>query len=156
MKNAHEGESFELSWDLPHDSKKVWRALTESDLLAKWIMPNDLKPVAGHQFKFRMDVPPTKYWDGVVHCEMLEVVPQKRLKYSWKANPQKDGSFQLNTTVLWTLSSTPTGGTLLHLEQSGFTPEARQAYIGAKSGWDQNVKKLAELLAQSSAAGEPR
>ena len=28
---------------LPHSVAKVWRALTDSDLLARWLMPNDFK-----------------------------------------------------------------------------------------------------------------
>ena len=36
--------SFEC--DLPDPPEKVWRALTEPELLAAWMMPNDIKPEA--------------------------------------------------------------------------------------------------------------
>ena len=147
MKTTHDTESFHLSWELPHAREKVWRALTDSNLLEKWIMPNDLRPVVGHQFTFRQQ--PTQWWDGIVQGEVLEVDPQRRLKYSWKANRESDGSYKLNTTVLWTLAPAKSGGTLLQLEQSGFTQENSQAFAGAKIGWDRNLKAMAELLGQA-------
>ena len=30
--------------------QKVWRALTDPELLASWLMPNDFEPRVGHQF----------------------------------------------------------------------------------------------------------
>ena len=46
-------ESFTLSWEIPHPPAKVWRALTETDLLSEWIMPNDMKLEVGHKFTFK-------------------------------------------------------------------------------------------------------
>jgi uncharacterized protein YndB with AHSA1/START domain len=146
VKTAHDRESFELSWDLPHSRKKVWRALTESDLLERWIMPNDLRPVVGHQFTFRQ--PPSKWWDGVVYGEVLEVVALERLRYTWKAWRKEDGSFGLNTIVVWTLSPSASGGTHLQLRQSGFAPDAGPAFAGARAGWDRHVKVMLESLGQ--------
>jgi uncharacterized protein YndB with AHSA1/START domain len=45
----------------------VWRALTDSDLLARWLMPNDFRPVPGHRFSFRTTPRPGQGFDGVVH-----------------------------------------------------------------------------------------
>jgi uncharacterized protein YndB with AHSA1/START domain len=38
---------------LPYPPDKVWRALTQSAMLAEWLMPNDFKPEVGHRFAFR-------------------------------------------------------------------------------------------------------
>ena len=151
MKNTNETESFELSWELPHAPRKVWRALTQSDLLAKWVMPNDLRPEVGHRFTFRTD--PGHGWDGIVYGEVLEVVPPDRLKYSWKAFPRPEGAYALDTVVLWTLEPSGSRGTVLRLRQSGFTPENRLAYAGARAGWGGHVKRLGELL--SATEDEP-
>jgi uncharacterized protein YndB with AHSA1/START domain len=37
----------------PHPPEKLWRALTESPLLAQWMMNNDFQPVPGRRFQFR-------------------------------------------------------------------------------------------------------
>ncbi|MGO4492322.1 SRPBCC domain-containing protein [Arthrobacter sp. 2YAF22_2] len=45
--------AIELDEFLPHPPAKVWRALTEPDLIATWLMENDFKPVAGHRYTMR-------------------------------------------------------------------------------------------------------
>ena len=46
-------ESVVIECDLPDPPEKVWRALTEQDLLGAWLMPNDMRPEVGAQFQFR-------------------------------------------------------------------------------------------------------
>lgn len=47
-----------------------------------------------------------------------------------------------------TFTLTPTAaGTHLRVEQSGFRPEQKQAYGGAKLGWQQFLEKLETLVA---------
>ncbi|WP_405736689.1 SRPBCC domain-containing protein [Streptomyces sp. NBC_01537] len=75
---------------------KVWRALTEADRLARWLMPNDFQPVVGHRFTFRTEPRPQQGFDGIVHCEVLELAPQRRLRIAWRGG-------RLDTTVTWTL-----------------------------------------------------
>jgi uncharacterized protein YndB with AHSA1/START domain len=55
----------------PHPPEKVWRALTDPELLACWLMPNDFEPWIGHQFTFRTDPVPVHGFDGIVRCETL-------------------------------------------------------------------------------------
>ena len=102
----------------------MWRALTEPELLAQWLMANDMRPLVGHSFTFRPE--PTPWWDGIVHCEVLEVDPHKRLRYSWRSGPE---SSRLDTVVTWT-PPTPSGGTRLALEHSGFLPPQRWRSTG--------------------------
>jgi uncharacterized protein YndB with AHSA1/START domain len=131
-----------LSWDLPHPPAKVWRALTQPDLVAQWLMKTDMPAEPGKAFTFRAE--PMPYWDGIVHSEILELEPQKRLRYTWKGGP---GTTVLDTVVTWSLFPTA-GGTRLELEHSGFKPEHGQAYGGAKMGWERNVGKgMAAVLA---------
>ncbi|MEK6153920.1 SRPBCC domain-containing protein [Flavobacteriaceae bacterium 3-367] len=60
----------------------VWRALTEKELMKKWYFDiSDFKLEVGHTFHFEGGEENKRY----VHiCEILEIVPLKRLKYSWK------------------------------------------------------------------------
>ena len=44
----------------------------------------------------------------------------------------------------------PTGaGTRLRMEQSGFRPDQKQAFGGAKAGWQQFFAKLEQMLART-------
>jgi len=120
-----------------HPPEKLWRALTESPLVAQWLMNNDFEPVVGRKFQFRAD--PVPNWNGVIDCEVLVVDPQKQLSYSW-------GAFGLGTVVLWTL--TPAGGgTHVRMEQSGFGANQDAAYKGATYGWQKFVGNLENVVA---------
>jgi uncharacterized protein YndB with AHSA1/START domain len=49
-------------------------------MLAAWLMQIDIAPVVGHKFKFY--TPPIGDWNGIVDCEVLEVIPESRLVYT--------------------------------------------------------------------------
>jgi uncharacterized protein YndB with AHSA1/START domain len=121
----------------PHPPEKLWRALTESPLLAQWMMSNDFEPVPGRKFQFRAD--PAPNWNGVVDCEVLIVDPLRRLSYNWGVDAG------LQWVVLWTLTPAE-GGTHVRMEQSGFSPEQRANYQGAKYGWQKFFDGLERLL----------
>ena len=143
MKTQAETQTISMEYDLPHPPARVWRALTDPELLAKWVMANDMRPVVGHAFTFRAE--PTPWWDGIVHCEVLESDPPRLLRYSWRSGPE---SSPLDTVVTWTLTPTPSGGTRLALEQSGFLPANAFAYDGARMGWERMVGQgLTQVLA---------
>ncbi len=91
-----------MEYDLPYPPAKVWRALTEPELLAAWLMVNDMQLLVGHSFTFKAE--PTPWWDGIVRCEVLEIDLHKRLRYSWRSGPE---SSRLDTVVTWTLTPTP-------------------------------------------------
>lgn len=113
-------EQIAVEYSLPDPPAKVWRALTEPKLLAGWLMENDIAPVVGHKFNFH--APPMGDWNGIVDCEVLEVVPEHKLVYTWiggSANNAKYGH-RLDTTVTWTLEPTANNGTLLKLVHHGF------------------------------------
>ncbi len=114
-----------LEFDLPHSPRKVWRALTDPQLLARWLMKTNFAPVVGQAFQFERDATPA--WDGVIQGEVIQSEELKSLSYSWRA-------LGVDTVVTWTLEPIP-GGTRLRLEQSGFDPEHKQAWGGALAGW---------------------
>jgi uncharacterized protein YndB with AHSA1/START domain len=140
--NPGDTRSIGMEFDLPHPPEKVWRALTERALLAKWLMTTDMKLAVGQSFIFETQATPG--WDGVVHCEMKEIEQHTRLRYSW-------ASLGLDTVITWTLAPTSTGGTLLRLEHSGFPIEKGRLpfFEGAKAGWRNMAgQRLPEILRQ--------
>lgn len=118
-------KSILLEFDLPHPPAKVWRALTDPKLLARWLLKTDFAPVVGRAFRFERD--PMPGWDGVIQCEVIESEELRLLSYSWRA-------LGVDTVVTWHLEPIPVG-TRLRLEQKGFDPEHKQAWGGALAGW---------------------
>ncbi len=138
--------SITAEYDLPHAPAKVWRALTESKLVASWLMQNDLVPVVGHRFQFRSQ--PMPGWDGVVHCEVLEVRPHERLVYSWRGGSDELPAARLDSVVTWTLARTESGGTRLRLVHSGFTEHNARAHEAMSKGWRGMVaERIADVVA---------
>jgi uncharacterized protein YndB with AHSA1/START domain len=133
--------SVVIERDIPFPAEKIWRALTQPHLIEEWLMKNDFKPVVGHSFNLRGD------WGGVLDCEVLAVEPNKSLSYTWN-HTHEDPAYNLQSVVTFTLTPTSTG-TYLRVEQAGFAPTQRQAYGGARAGWQNMFAKLEELLGRS-------
>jgi uncharacterized protein YndB with AHSA1/START domain len=137
LETSQDAQSVFVERTLPHAPEKVWRALTETALIADWLMANDFKPVVGHRFSFRTE--PAHGWSGVVESEVLEVETARRLVYRWAS----DGG--LDTVVAWTLEPA-LGGTRLTMEQSGFRPQDVRNRQGAQFGWNSNLDGLERVL----------
>ncbi len=132
---------------LPHPAEKIWRVLTQSEFLQQWLMPNDFQLVAGQRFQFRTQ--PMGDWDGVVHCQVLEILPLRRLRYSWVGgsdNNQEYGS-RLNSTVTWTLTPVPEG-TRVRMEHDGFGPQNEFAFKMMSPGWGHVLARISTVAGQ--------
>ena len=134
---APERLSVVIDRELAYPPEKIWRMLTEPQLIEQWLMKNDFRPLAGHHFKLSAD------W-GTVDCKVGAIDAKKTLSYTWNA-------FGLESVVTWTLS--PTGsGTQLRLEHSGFSADQPQYYEGAKGGWQRFLAGLERALAKEDSA----
>jgi uncharacterized protein YndB with AHSA1/START domain len=127
--------------EMAHPPEKLWRALTQPHLIEEWLMKNDFKPSVGHRFNLRGD------WGGVLDCEVLAVEANRTLSYTWNF-AHDDAAFDLTSVVTFTLTPTNTG-THLRMEQTGFRPGQKQAYGGARIGWQQFFAKLEQVLARA-------
>lgn len=133
-------DAISFEFELPHPPEKVWRALTDPVLLADWLLPVvglelALEPGAAFTFKTQ----PYPGWDGTVNCRFVEIEAQRKLRYTWSVP-------FLDTVVTFTLTPTASG-TRLSLVQSGFTPDQKREFGGARYGWTMMGGKLVELLA---------
>jgi len=140
-KPATETLSVVVEREIPHPPEKIWRALTQPHLIEEWLMKNDFKPAVGHRFNLRGD------WGGVLDCEVLAIEPNRTLSYTWDF-AHDDAAYNLKSVVTFTLTPTRTG-THLRMEQSGFRPDQKQAFGGAKGGWQQFFEKLEQVLART-------
>ena len=131
------GLRFEAFYDVPPEA--VWRALTDPQELAAWLMENDFMLEPGRKFSFRDK--PQHGWDGIVHCEVIAIEPGVRLSYRWKSDA-------LDTVVTWTVQPT-TNGTRLILEHTGFKGiKAFMVSMALNRGWRSTLlaKRLPTLL----------
>jgi uncharacterized protein YndB with AHSA1/START domain len=140
----------------PHARETIWKALTTGELIARWLMPaNGFEPVAGNRFTYKTT--PSGAWDGTIHCEVLEVVPNERLAYSWKGGHEANAGYgsRLETVVTWTLTPA-SNGTRVHVVHSGFVlPRNDTAYRNMSDGWTKVIRRLDATTAELGASGKP-
>ena len=128
---------------MPHPPEKVWRALTQSALIAHWLMPNDFRAEVGHRFAFRAE--PQPGWSGITNCEVTAVEPQRLLAYSWGDGTETASG--LKTVVTWPLTPED-GGTRVRMEQAGFRPQDEANWKGAVYGWRRIVAALERVAGE--------
>ena len=133
-----------------HAPEQVWKALTTAELMGRWLrMPNKgFAPVKGNRFTYQTT--PAGAWDGVIHCEVLDVRPNERLVYSWKGGDASNVGYgaPLNTVVTFTLAKVE-GGTRLSLVHSGFVlPTNETAFKGMGDGWQKVVPSIGEIAGE--------
>jgi uncharacterized protein YndB with AHSA1/START domain len=130
---------IQLTQFIEHPPAKVWQALTDPALIAKWWAAGDIRPVVGH--RFTLDMGP---W-GQQPCEVLAVQPERLLSYSFAPGT-------LNTTLTWRLQ--PEGdGTRLWLEHRGFdldSPLGKTAFQGMGAGWPKVLARIEPALSASA------
>ena len=133
-----QNESITFEFDLHHSPEKVWRALTDPVLLTEWLLPViELKLEPGAAFTLKTQ--PQPGWDGIVNCRFLEIEAHRKLSSRWIVG-------DIDTVVTFTLTPTASG-TRLSLVQSGFRPDQKQNFGGARYGWKMMGGKLVDLLA---------
>lgn len=143
-----ESHAITIEKVLPYTAEKIWRTLTSSEMLARWLMPNDFAAVVGHRFNFRTK--PMGDWDGVVDCQVLEADPPRLLRYSWKGGSDSNPAYgsKLNSTLTWTLTAVE-GGTHLKMVHDGFVfPGNQFAFDAMSSGWGRVLDRIGELTAE--------
>jgi uncharacterized protein YndB with AHSA1/START domain len=136
-----------------HSPETVWEYLTKAELISQWLMPNDFLPIVGHDFRFTIRAMPEMDFDGIVYCKIVELIPFKRLSYSWKLGPG-GGKIAIDSLVSWTLIPKD-GGTELTLDHTGVKEmEYFNMFSALNKGWEANMKKIGELI-HTSTHGTP-
>jgi len=110
--------------DLPEPREKVWRALTQKELLAAWLLPNDIRPEVGAKFQL----------DPATSCEVLEAEPGQRLR--WRQREPSDArspDYMVESFVSFELADLPDGGTRLRVVHDGFVTVATVIGFPARS-----------------------
>jgi uncharacterized protein YndB with AHSA1/START domain len=130
---------LDLSFEefFPQSIGEVWRAITDRQMLAAWLMDNDFEPRVGKRFTLRC--PP----GTVVECELLEFEPPHRMVWSWSDGAARPGpsrvSFELRNRDL---------GTLLSLRHTGESEDEQGGRL--RGGWPTKFSKLRDALARDA------
>lgn len=128
-----------------HAPEAVWEFLTDSEQMTKWLMKNDFRPEVGHRFQFMAGPAPSIDFNGTVDCTVLEVVPNRKLAYTWRP-ATLSGAEPINSTVTWTLTPHE-GGTMLELLHTDCERDRMPAMFDAMTeGWKNHMQKIGQLL----------
>ncbi|WP_349435759.1 SRPBCC domain-containing protein [Pararhizobium sp. A13] len=135
----------------PHAPETIWTALTSGELIARWMMaPTGFEPVEGNHFTFQTT--PAGAWDGIIRCQVLEVIPNERFAYAWKGGHEGNVGYgsRLDTVVTFILSRVESG-TRLRLIHSGFVlPKNDTAFRSMSEGWKKVVRNLDAVAAEQA------
>jgi uncharacterized protein YndB with AHSA1/START domain len=136
--------------NLPHGPDAIWKALTTGELIARWLAmtPTGFEAVKGRRFTYQTTA--AGHWDGVIRCQVLDVIPHQRLVYSWKGGHASNVGYGslLDTVVTWTLHKIERG-TRLRMVHSGFVlPRNDSAYNNMSGGWKKVVPRVGEVAGE--------
>ncbi|HEY2070003.1 MAG TPA: SRPBCC domain-containing protein [Rhizomicrobium sp.] len=136
----------------PHAPETIWTVLTNGALMGRWLgmAPTGFAPVTGTRFTYQTTA--AGAWDGVIRCEVLEVVPYACLVYAWKGGHEGNVGYgsRLDTVVTFALAPVA-GGTRVRLVHSGFVlPVNETALKGMGEGWKKVVKRLDDVAAEQT------
>ncbi len=115
--------------------ERVWRAITNKDEMAQWYFKLDeFRPEVGFEFQFEGGDDKNTY---LHHCKVTEVVPGRKLKYSWRYEGHEGNSF-----VTWELSEHGKNETRLKLTHEGLETFPALPAFARKNfaqGWNEIV-----------------
>lgn len=125
---------------------KVWRALTEPEMLKQWMKPDDATKVSTAEIdlrvggRYRIVMRPADGEEHDVRGTYREIVPNRKLVYTWawKSTPDRES---LVTVELHAAG----GGTELKLTHEQFADE--QARDKHQHGWSGCLASLERALA---------
>ena len=134
----------------PHAPEVVWKTLTTPELMGRWLkMPSTgFEPTTGTRFTYQTS--PADEWDGVIHCLVLDVIPNERLVYEWRGGHEANLEYgsRLDTVVTWTITPVE-GGARLRVVHSGFRlPKNQFAFRGMSHGWPGVLQRIGALASE--------
>lgn len=120
----------------------VWRALTDPEALAVWLMPCDFLPKVGHRFTIRGTA--TDNWRGFTKCKVLAIEQPRLMEWHWESTDISEP-----TRVAFELRSVE-GGTVLTLRHTGMTTQKDIACVS--QGWPQILDQLGEQIVKNQSS----
>jgi uncharacterized protein YndB with AHSA1/START domain len=122
---------------------KVWQALTDVDQMRQWYFDlKEFRPEVGFEFEFVVEHEGNSYHHL---CEVTQVIPQKRLAYSWRYKGEQGESL---VTFELTAADDKTKLRLTHKGLESFPRTPAYARKNFEQGWntiiDTELKEFVE------------
>jgi uncharacterized protein YndB with AHSA1/START domain len=132
----------------PVPVERVWHALTDSQMINRWLMAtDDFEAKVGARFTLRDE--PLPGFRGYVECQVLELSPPHRMVWSWSS---VEGAAPTRLVIELEAHGHATRLTLRH------TGDADERTVrGTTDGWPRKLGQLADALtAASTSVAEKR
>ncbi len=123
---------------------KVWKAITDKEEMKQWYFDlAEFQPELGFKFQFIGGTEDNQY----LHlCEIIEVIPEKKLTYSWRYDGYEGNSF---VTFELFEEGDETRLKLTHRGLESFPDNPDFAKTNFEMGWDQIINtSLKEYLSK--------
>ena len=136
--------------DVRAGPQEVWRALTDSGLLARWCSPGaEIHPRQGGSFRASID----RLTELEAHIDVFEPGRRMRLMYMRSAALPAGESVLVDDFMLEPMP----GGTIVRLLGSGVpaTPAWDTQYLRLRTGWQQAMTRLKVLLESEAQGAAP-
>jgi len=149
-----------LERTIPAPPAEVYRAWLDPDLLRRWLAPGGLEVTRAEVDervggRFRIWQADAGSDVGGFECELLELVPDRRIVYRWGfVGPQRTDGPAYDSLLTVTLADAPGGGTtltLVHERLDELAAAMPQVADNVEPGWASALDKLSELLTEVTA-----
>jgi len=118
----------------------IFKALTDEKELVKW-MPSqatmDARVGGEYEFKYHWA---DRNIDGVVRGKILELIPNKKLSYTWDSQRSDNVGPRKDAKITWMLDELSDGRTRVTLIHSGIE---KQFWQDTERGWSHYLGQLA-------------
>jgi uncharacterized protein YndB with AHSA1/START domain len=149
-----------LERTIPAPPAEVYRAWLDPDLLRRWLAPGGLEVTRAEVDervggRFRIWQADAGADAGGFECELLELVPDRRIVYRWGfVGPQRTDGPAYDSLLTVTLADAPGGTTaltLVHERLDELAAAMPQVADNVEPGWASALDKLSELLTEVTA-----
>ena len=139
MLATHQAENLKIQFEIEIDAPpaKVWAQMSSQDAMNAWLARNLVfEHEVGGRFQMEGEMPgegPYKFTG-----EVVKIVAEKELAFTWKSELGEDGDWTEHTLVRFELEPTETG-TRVTLTHSGFevlgAERGKTQFEGHIQGW---------------------
>jgi len=128
---------------------RVWQALTDVDQMREWYFDlKDFKPQVGFEFEFVVEHEGTTYHHL---CRVTEVVPQKKIAYTWRYKGEPGDSL---VTIELFAEGDNTRLKLTHTGIETFPKTPAYARKNFEQGWTQIIGTELKQFVEKSKGGK--
>ena len=126
-----------------NSAKNIFKAISDEQELTKWwvdVPKLELKHDGKMLFRFLKENSQQLEKDFVVEGKVIEIIPNKKLVYTWK--PTDDPNYP-NSIVTWTIDNEDSNKTRITVVHSGL--EEVNDYDKLEKGWAYFINRLSTL-----------